>query len=602
VTTAAARSPLPIGHVAPLAVDVAAASTPPPRARVADPPLPWQPVRAMSRTISALRSVLALAVGPRSRHLVPGLAVLLLLALPSLAAFAGPPAPGPAPAVVAPPAAEPAPPPDPEAEPGSPLASVRTFLELCRAGDYAEAAGFLELPRNRIEQGPELARRLEAVLDRRLPFDQATLSPAAIGTRGDDLPRNVDEIGTIELEDGTREAVTMVRRFQPEPRWIFARATVARIDVWYAQLENYWLIAHLPPVLLEPGPRGVPWWQWIALPLLALAAGLLGWLVARVGHLVTAQMLSRFDRGLLAQLTWPFAVVWALGIVYVALPLLGLHSGVEGFVYTTLRTSFLVVVFWVLTRLIDLTSSLIMRSSWALAHASAASLVPLGKRIVKVALVAIVVVAVLADLGYPVASMIAGLGIGGLVVALAAQKTVENLFGAFALGTDQPFHQGDYVRIEGTEGTVEAIGLRSTRIRTLDRTLVTVPNGKVADMRIESFAARDRMRLHLMVGLVYETTTAQLRAVAQGFEDVLRAHPKLWTDVVIVRLTAFGPSSLDVEVMAWFLTTDAFEMGLIKHDILIGFLEAVEAAGTAIAYPTQTVHLVGDQATPASEP
>lgn len=548
----------------------------------------------MIRAICALRA--AARFRARWRHVVPLFVVLLAAVLGRQAAAA--PAP-----VTQPPSeakdeasangvdveVEEA----PEPEPGSPRASVRTFLELCRDGDYEAAAGYLELGRVGPEQGPELARRLEVVLDRRLPLEEAALSLVATGERDDGLPRNVEEIGSIELENGTIEPVTMVRRTQPEPRWIFSRSTVARIDVWYAQLENYWLIANLPPALLGPGPYGVPWWQWIALPLLALAAGIVGWVLARVGHIVTAHLVLRLDRGLLGQLNWPFAVIWTLGIVYVTLPALGLQSRVEAFVHTALRTAFLVAVFWILTRLLDLACGLVMRSTWAATHASAASLVPMAKRIAKVALVAIVVVAVLADLGYPVASMIAGLGIGGLVVALAAQKTVENLFGAFAIGTDQPFHQGDYVRVEGAEGTVEVVGLRSTKIRTLDRTLVTVPNGKLADMSIENFSVRDRMRTTLMLSLVRETTPAQLRAVIEGCEAVLRAHPKIWSDTVIVRLKALAPSSFDVEVMAWFRTTDVNEHGRIQQEVLIGFLEAVQAAGTWLAYPTRTVHLAG---------
>jgi MscS family membrane protein len=514
-----------------------------------------------------------------------------------LAAAAAVAAPAPALAPASPTAdaeAEPAEP-EPEVAPDSPLASVRTFLELCRAGDYEAAAGFLELRPDARDEGPELARRLEAVLDRRLPLEEASLSPASTGTRGDDLPRNVDEIGTIALDDGTAEPVTLVRRFRPEPRWVFSKATVARIDLWYAQLENYWLLAHLPPALLGPGPYGVPWWQWGALPLLLLAAGAAGWLLARAGRIVVAWLVPRLDRALLVQITRPFVVIWALAVVYVTLPILGVHSRVEGFVHAALRTSFLVVLFWVLTSLLDLFCSLLLRSAWATTHASAAALVPLARRIAKVALVAIVAVAVLADLGYPVASMIAGLGIGGLVVALAAQKTVENLFGAFAIGTDQPFHEGDYVRIEGTDGTVEAIGLRSTRIRTLDRTLVTVPNGKLADMRIESFSARDRLRLSTTIGLVYETTVDQLRTVIGGCEQRLRDHPKIWPETVIVQLRAFGASSLDVEVMAWFQTTDVNDFGRIQQEVLIGFLEVVQAAGTDLAYPTQTVHIVGSE-------
>jgi MscS family membrane protein len=216
---------------------------------------------------------------------------------------------------------------------------------------------------------------------------------------------------------------------------------------------------------------------------------------------------------------------------------------------------------------------------------------PLGARISKIMVLAIAAVAVLSLLGLPVASLIAGLGIGGLALALAAQKTVENLFGAFSIGVDQPFREGDFVKIEDFVGTVEAVGLRSSRFRTLDRTVITIPNGKLADMRLESFTARDRMRLATIIGLVYETTAAQMRDVLQGFEHVLRAHPKIWPDAVVVRFREFGASSLDIEIMAWFQTSEWSEFQLIRQEILLQFMDVVERAGSSIAFPTRTIHL-----------
>src|SRR5690606_17113128 len=194
---------------------------------------------------------------------------------------------------------------------------------------------------------------------------------------------------------------------------------------------------------------------------------------------------------------------------------------------------------------------------------TARSLLPLLSRIGKLTIIALSAVAMLAELGYPVASLVAGLGIGGLALALAAQKTVENLFGAFALGVDQPFAVGDFVLIEDFVGTVEKLGLRSTRIRTLDRTLITLPNGRLAEMRLESFTARDRMRLACTVRLAYGTTTSQLKEVLAGLERVLRAHPKIWPDAVVVRFKELGVSSLDIEIMAWFETPNWGEFQLI---------------------------------------
>jgi len=184
-----------------------------------------------------------------------------------------------------------------------------------------------------------------------------------------------------------------------------------------------------------------------------------------------------------------------------------------------------------------------------------------------------------------------------------AQKTVENLFGSISLAVDQPFLVGDFVKVEDFVGTVEDIGLRSTRFRTLDRTLVSIPNGKLADQRLESFAARDRMRLATTIGVEYRTTRAQMGEVLEGFERVLRGHPKIWPDSIVVKFKEFGPSSLDIEIMAWFQVPTWADFQLCRQEVLLGFMKVVEDAGTAFAFPTRTVHVVnapdppGDRAT-----
>ena len=199
--------------------------------------------------------------------------------------------------------------------------------------------------------------------------------------------------------------------------------------------------------------------------------------------------------------------------------------------------------------------------------------------------------AVLADLGYPVASLVAGLGIGGLALALAAQKTVENLFGAFSISVDQPFSVGDTITVDGTTGEVQAIGLRSSRLRTQERTVVTIPNGKLADMKVESFAPRDRIRLGAVLGLTYDTSSAQLRTILQQLEQTLRAHPKTFQDDVVVTFRAFGTEALEIEVNVYFLTTSYGEYRTIRQEMLLAFMEIVENAGAAFAFPSRAVYL-----------
>ena len=251
---------------------------------------------------------------------------------------------------------------------------------------------------------------------------------------------------------------------------------------------------------------------------------------------------------------------------------------------------FLLAFFWMLWRSVDVMAQALGNARWAKEHPGSRALLPLGRRVAKVAIFLSSIVALLAELGYSVTSLVAGLGIGGLAVALAARSTLENLFGAFSIGADQPFREGDKVKIEDFEGIVEAIGLRSTRIRTLDRTVITFPNGKLADMRVESFAHQDRMRLACDLGLVYDTTVVQMRQILAGVERVLREHPKIFPEMT-VRLKELGASALNIEVMAWFQTSDLAEFRTIRQEVLLQFMAVVEGAGSSFAFPTQTIHV-----------
>jgi MscS family membrane protein len=190
-----------------------------------------------------------------------------------------------------------------------------------------------------------------------------------------------------------------------------------------------------------------------------------------------------------------------------------------------------------------------------------------------------------------VATVLAGLGVGGIAIALAAQKTVENVFGSVSLAADRVLRVGDWVKVEDVSGAVETIGLRSTRLRTVDRTLVTIPNGRLADMRVESFGARDRIRLFATLRLAQDTPAAAVRRVVGDVERLLRAHERIWPDAMSVRLVEIGASSLDVAVSAWLRTTDFAEFEEMRQELLLGFLECVERAGARLTPPVQAVRV-----------
>lgn len=358
------------------------------------------------------------------------------------------------------------------------------------------------------------------------------------------------------------------------------------------------IFGFLPDALLQVGPRGLFYWQWLAIPAAALAAWALGRLLARLSLRALRALFARskapLDAEILRRISAPLSLFWALAALRAGLPALSLGEGAESFAVQLSRAGLLATFFWAALRTVELFAQIVRTSSWAAIHPSALGLIPFASRSLKVATFALAVVAVLSELGYPVASLLAGLGIGGLAVALAAQKTVENLLGSLSIAVDQPFRVGDSVRIDGVVGSVESIGLRSTRVRTLERTVVTFPNGKLADTRTESFGPRDRIALNCSLNLEYGASAEEIRDALSRIEALLRAHPKISSaDAPLVRLADLGASALKVEVFASFQTTDWSQFTLIRQEVLLGILESVEKAGARLALPAQTVHLAG---------
>ncbi len=354
----------------------------------------------------------------------------------------------------------------------------------------------------------------------------------------------------------------------------------------------------LPDALLQVGPRGLLYWQWLAIPAAALVAWVFGRLFARLSLRALRHVLARakapVDDEILRRISGPLALFGAIAALRAALPALSLSQGAEAFAVQLWRAGLLATFFWAAVRTVELFAQTVRASSWAGLHPSALALIPFASRSLKLVTFAVAVVAVLSELGYPVASLLAGLGIGGLAVALAAQKTVENLLGSLSIAVDQPFRIGDMVRIEGVLGTVESIGLRSTRMRTAERTVVTFPNGKLADTRTESFGPRDRIALNCTLNVEYGASAAQVRAALQQVEALLRTHPMISSaEPPLVRLAELGVSALKVEVFASFQLTDWNQFTLVRQELLLGFLEAVEKAGARLALPAQTVHLAG---------
>jgi MscS family membrane protein len=343
----------------------------------------------------------------------------------------------------------------------------------------------------------------------------------------------------------------------------------------------------LPQPLLQPGPAGVLWWQWLALPALAGLILLVGRALAAATRTlvlhVSYRTSSKWDERFFERTASALTILWSVAAATVVIRWLALPPGVEAMVRSLLSAALLLAIFWTLWRSLDVLVEFLLEQPWAQGNRSLHSILQVARNLAKTLVAIMAVVSLLAAFGYPVATMLAGVGIGGIAVAFGAQRTIENLFGSIALATDQPFRVGDFVRVEGSEGVVEHIGIRSTRIRTLDRTTITIPNGKLAEMRIESLSARDRTRFATVIKLARGTSRDQVEQVLGGVGRVLEAHPGTWPDHVITRLVGLPPASLDIEVMSWVDTRDLRAFGEYRQHVLLEFMRVVEEAGTSFA-------------------
>jgi MscS family membrane protein len=279
-------------------------------------------------------------------------------------------------------------------------------------------------------------------------------------------------------------------------------------------------------------------------------------------------------------------------VANLALPLLSRYY------YAQLR--WLVLIFgvaWLAFRLVDFLNA--RATSTLLASGTrAASSLTIARRLLRVAVTAAAVLAALASLGVNLTATLAGLGIGGVALAFAAQKSLENLFGGFAVLSDKIIRVGDVVRIGAALGEIEDVTLYATRLRAFDRSVVTIPNGTLITAQIENRSRRDKFLFHPTLGLVYETTAAQMRTVLESVRARLESDARVEKGTMRARFVRLNAFSLDVEVFAYLLVPDFAASLAVQEELLLALLDAVEKAGTSLAFPSQTTYVAGGSEQP----
>jgi MscS family membrane protein len=373
--------------------------------------------------------------------------------------------------------------------------------------------------------------------------------------------------------------------------------TLTKVPELYDQVEARRVETRLPAWTVKHQLAGMPLWQWFALLLLIPVAAAAAWLLLVLLQIPLRVWARRRGHAELVQWRSVSAPAWLLvgAIVhrilasYLGLPLLPRHY------YNQLVAVAVIVGFnWILWRVIQWFLQRVRNRALARGHSGTGSLMLLGERIIKAIVVVLALFLILGVLGFNLSTALAGVGIGTLAVGFGAQQTIANLFGGVSVLGDEVIRVGDVCKFGDRTGTVEDIGLRSTRVRTEERTLLAIPNGTVATINVENLSRRDKLLFKTVLGLHSETSPDHVRYVLAQIREVLKGHPKIEASTARVRLTEVTTSAINVELVCYVLTRDFDEFATAREDLLLRIMKFVEDSGTNLASASQTLYLSRD--------
>jgi MscS family membrane protein len=480
----------------------------------------------------------------------------------------------------------------------TPRGTVRGFLRAARRAEDDLARQYLDTPLN-AGAAATLARQLFVVLDTRLPARLAEVSDLPEGSRANPLRPDQELVGTIPGAEGDVEVLVERVTRGGEQVWLFGQATLRAVPSLHAEITLGWGDGALPRFLTGTRLGGIRLFEWMAallgLPMFYLLTLLLNRLLTPLIRAVSRRFLHSttvFNRQVLPTpvriLILAFATRWFGASL--PLPLL-----VRQFWSNLASLLTIVGLVWLAILVNGEVEQYIRRRIAPASLSAGTSLARLLRRLLDLVALLAGLLGLLRHFGLDPTPALAGLGVGGIAVALAAQKTLENVVAGASLIFDQAVQVGDFLKVGELSGTVDQIGLRSTRIRTLDRTVVSIPNSQIANVTLETLSARDRFWFHPVVGVRYETTPEQLRAVLDGFRRLLVEHPAVDDESVRVRFLRLGAFSLDIDVFVYIEARDWNHFLEVQEQLLFGVTRAVAEAGAEIALPSQTMYLAGSR-------
>jgi MscS family membrane protein len=479
----------------------------------------------------------------------------------------------------------------------TPRGTIASFIRAVEREDYVLAARYLQVDESQRRNTAKLARDLKSLMDRYFSEPITSVSDAPEGAVDDGLPIDRERVGPLAIND-TNTDITLVRVTDPLAGqiWLISSETLALVPSLNRLIAHTWVERVMPSALVSRELFGISLAHWIVLvatlviPLIvfALVSAGLAFIVRRT--LTSASRRHDLDVWYAAT-RWPTIVVVALLMQNSSLRLLGYPLA---FRITYAHIALIAVVIaltWLLRRVLTLGFARTRAMVWGKDRTSTQSLMLLGEKLLKVLVVVVAILAILTIAGVNTKTALAGLGIGGVALALGAQKTVENFLGGVFLLSDRVLAVGDVCSISNRVGTVEDITLRSVRLRTPDQTLVSVPAGVLAQAGIENYASREKILVQTVLRLRYGTSADQLNGILAGVRESLATNPKIEKGSARIRLINFGERALELELFAYVLTADFAEFLAVREGLFLDVASIVEASGSAFAQPTEFVYV-----------
>lgn len=484
----------------------------------------------------------------------------------------------------------------------TPRGTVSGFLKAVSEQNYIRASQYLYLKRSfrKPAERERIVKTMQNLLDQSGNIVPTSLiNNKETGLIDDELEPELELVGTVKINGlDTNLYLENNEKAGSTPIWVFSAETVDAIAAVKIE-ENLLVNKILPDALQERLLAGVPVGQWLIIILLIAASYFLAWgivsLITFLLAVIWKKSKTEPTEGIITALSLPIQLSIALWFFVDFSQRVGISIIIrQRFSFLTVTVG-IIAFLMLLWRITDFISEFSKNRMTVRGRVSAISVILFLKRSFKIAIFIFGGIAILGAIGIDVTTGLAALGIGGIALALGAQKTVENFVGSVTLIIDQPIRVGDYCKINDIKGNIEQIGMRSTKVRTGERTVVTIPNGLLSATNIENYAFRDRFFFGPVLDLRCETTPDQIRYLLVEILSILYAHPMVNSEDARVRFIGFGPSSIKIEISCYILVVSLDTSLEIKEDLLLRIMDVVAQSGTSFAFPSQTLYFAQDE-------